>query len=113
MYKNPKYANDVGGILLTQPDGVNLYVYFGEVYEKALAGEFGLIEPYVPPPPQTDDEIASEVRAERDRLLAASDWTQVLDAPVDQAAWAEYRQALRDVPQQEGFPTDVAWPIKP
>jgi hypothetical protein len=54
-----------------------------------------------------------EVRAKRDRLLAASDWTQVLDAPVDQAAWAEYRQALRDVPQQEGFPTDVAWPVKP
>jgi len=56
---------------------------------------------------------AEEVRAERDRLLAASDWTQVLDAPVDQAAWAAYRQALRDVPQQEGFPHDVAWPVKP
>jgi uncharacterized protein YbjT (DUF2867 family) len=56
---------------------------------------------------------AEEVRAERDRLLAASDWTQVLDAPVDRAAWAEYRQSLRDVPQQEGFPTDVAWPVKP
>jgi hypothetical protein len=54
-----------------------------------------------------------EIRAKRDQLLAASDWTQVLDAPVDQDAWAAYRQALRDVPQQEGFPTDVAWPVKP
>jgi hypothetical protein len=55
----------------------------------------------------------AEVRAERDRLLAASDWTQVADAPVDQAAWAEYRQALRDVPQQEGFPENVVWPDRP
>jgi hypothetical protein len=58
-------------------------------------------------------KLANEARAERDRLLAASDWTQVADAPVDQAAWAEYRQALRDVPEQEGFPENVAWPDKP
>ena len=54
-----------------------------------------------------------QVRDERDQLLAASDWTQVADAPVDQAAWAEYRQALRDVPSQEGFPHSVVWPDKP
>jgi hypothetical protein len=57
--------------------------------------------------------LADQVRAERDRLLAASDWTQVADAPIDQAAWAEYRQALRDVPEQEGFPENVVWPTKP
>jgi hypothetical protein len=56
---------------------------------------------------------ANEVRAERDQLLVASDWTQVLDAPVNQEAWAEYRQALRDVPQQDGFPWDVEFPAKP
>jgi hypothetical protein len=56
---------------------------------------------------------AEEVRAERDRLLAASDWTQVADAPVDQAAWAAYRQALRDVPDQAGFPENINWPPKP
>lgn len=56
---------------------------------------------------------ATSVRAERDRLLTASDWTQVSDAPVDQAAWATYRQALRDMPEQPGFPHDVAWPGKP
>ena len=38
------------------------------------------------------------MRLQRDRLLAASDWTQVADAPVDKAAWAAYRQALRDFP---------------
>ena len=56
---------------------------------------------------------AAQARAERDWLLDASDWTQVADAPVDQAAWAAYRQALRDLPQQAGFPRDVAWPEKP
>jgi hypothetical protein len=55
---------------------------------------------------KTDDEIAADadaraaqVRAQRDRLLADSDWTQILDAPVDRTAWATYRQALRDLPQ--------------
>jgi hypothetical protein len=46
-------------------------------------------------------------------LLKESDWTQVADAPVDQSAWADYRQALRDVPQQSGFPQEVVWPTKP
>ena len=59
------------------------------------------------------DAEADEVRSERDKLLAATDWTQVADAPVDQAAYAEYRQALRDVPEQVGFPSDVDWPEKP
>ena len=56
---------------------------------------------------------ASNVRAERNAKLAASDWTQVADAPVDQAAWALYRQALRDVTGQPGFPADVQWPSQP
>ena len=49
----------------------------------------------------------------RRQLLEMSDWTQVADAPVDKAAWAVYRQALRDVPQQEGFPENVIWPERP
>jgi hypothetical protein len=55
---------------------------------------------------------SAQVRAQRDRLLADSDWTQVLDAPVDRTAWAAYRQALRDLPSQEGFP-DVEFPVSP
>lgn len=70
--------------------------------------------PYVPPTQQELEAIAAaEIRAERDRLLDASDWTQAADAPVDQAAWATYRQALRDVPQQAGFPQNVTWPTEP
>ena len=61
-------------------------------------------------------ETAEEARAKRDKLLAATDWTQVLDAPIDEdtkAAYRAYRQALRDVPQQEGFPETIIWPELP
>ena len=60
-----------------------------------------------------DARQADSVRAERNRKLTASDWTQVADAPVDQTAWAAYRQGLRDVPSQEGFPWDVTWSVEP
>lgn len=62
---------------------------------------------------QQDAALAAEVRSTRDKLLIASDWTQVADAPVDQAVWATYRQALRDIPQQAGFPSNVTWPQEP
>ena len=52
-------------------------------------------------------------RQERDRLLAASDWTQVPDAPVDRLAWAEYRQALRDLPANTTDPRNPVWPAVP
>lgn len=52
-------------------------------------------------------------RTLRNELLASCDWTQVVDAPVDQAAWATYRQALRDITAQAGFPDNVTWPTKP
>lgn len=60
-----------------------------------------------------DEAAAQAIRYNRDRLLASTDWTQVADAPVDQAAWATYRQALRDVPQQAGFPDNITWPEVP
>jgi hypothetical protein len=60
-----------------------------------------------------DAEQAKSVRATRGEKLKDSDWTQVADAPVDQAAWAAYRQALRDITSQEGFPWTVEWPTQP
>ena len=60
-----------------------------------------------------DAEQAKSVRQQRTEKLKDSDWTQVADAPVDQAAWAEYRQALRDVTAQSGFPWTVDWPTIP
>lgn len=62
---------------------------------------------------QKDAEQAKSVRATRDAKLAECDWTQVADAPVDKTVWATYRQALRDVTAQEGFPWTIEWPEQP
>ena len=61
-----------------------------------------------------DAEQAKAVRADRNAKLAASDWTQGKDIPDNiSSAWATYRQALRDVPAQAGFPWTVEWPTQP
>jgi hypothetical protein len=52
------------------------------------------------------------IRAERNKLLLESDWTQLPDTPVDAAAWATYRQALRDITTQAN-PFAVIWPESP
>lgn len=62
---------------------------------------------------ERNERAATSVRDQRNALLTESDWTQVADAPVDAAAWATYRQALRDITAQEGFPYNVTWPTKP
>lgn len=59
---------------------------------------------------------ATDIREKRDKLLAESDWTQVTDSPLpaeDKEAWAVYRQALRNIPEQPGFPYEVDYPEKP
>ena len=76
--------------------------------------------------PLTEEEIAAwvalqeeapttqwaAVRAERNAKLAQCDWTQLSDAPVDAAAWAVYRQALRDITTQTD-PFNIVWPASP
>lgn len=58
---------------------------------------------------------ASINRGKRNNLLAKYDWTQVADAPVDKAAWATYRQALRDLPNHVNWPnlSYSDWPVPP
>jgi hypothetical protein len=60
-----------------------------------------------------DAEQATAVRATRSSKLADCDWTQVEDSPVDKAVWATYRQALRDITSQAGFPWTITWPDAP
>ena len=60
-----------------------------------------------------NDAQAAQVRAARNEKLAASDWTQLADSTADKAAWATYRQALRDITAQAGFPWTVDWPVQP
>lgn len=63
---------------------------------------------------RTDQQIANEVRQKRDLFLVETDWTQLPDVPTaTKELWGSYRQALRDIPQQEGFPKLVTWPEKP
>ena len=61
-----------------------------------------------------DANQAQNVRSERDSKIAETDWTQGKDIPDNiSSKWAVYRQALRDVPAQSGFPWTVQWPTKP
>lgn len=63
-----------------------------------------------------DAEFAKSARDSRDKLLAECDWLVVKALELSQAVpaeWAAYRQALRDLPQQAGFPTTINWPVKP
>jgi hypothetical protein len=65
---------------------------------------------------ERDAERAEDIRERRDALLANSDWTQGNDTPLDNVArqaWASYRQALRDITSQDGFPRSVTWPTEP
>ncbi len=75
---------------------------------------------FVDPVEWSDEYQWREIRIRRDALLNQSDWSQSSDAPVDAAAWATYRQALRDMPSNVSDPAPVyndpthsAWPLKP
>lgn len=62
---------------------------------------------------QNDAEQAKAIRDQRNSKLAACDWTQLADSSADKPSWATYRQALRDVTAQAGFPWSVTWPVEP
>ena len=60
-----------------------------------------------------DAEQAKSVRTLRTEKLKDCDWTQIADSTADKAAWATYRQALRDITAQTGFPWTIDWPTQP
>jgi len=69
---------------------------------------------FVDPPEWSDSYKWNELRETRDAFLFQSDWTQLSDAPVDDAgAWATYRQALRDLPANTSDPKNPTWPTRP
>ena len=57
--------------------------------------------------------LSTRVRMQRDVLLQETDWMVLSDSSEANTAWLDYRQALRDVPQQNTFPNVVSWPTKP
>ena len=60
-----------------------------------------------------DAEQAANVRTSRTQMLKDCDWTQIADSTADKTAWATYRQALRDITGQAGFPWTITWPDAP
>jgi hypothetical protein len=64
-------------------------------------------------PDASNDAKWEQIKLWRNAQLAASDWTQLPDAPVDKAAWATYRQALRDLPVQGGLADNAVFPTAP
>lgn len=87
-----------------------------DIYTRAVAGEFGVIAEWTPP---TTEQLSANARGHRDNLLSEVD--SIVGNPLrwasfsseQQTAWANYRQALLDVPQQAGFPNTINWPTKP
>lgn len=85
-----------------------------KIYQQAVEGLYGEIAPFVSPEPLSAEDMAIQVRQNRNALIATTDWTQAGDTPEStRAKWSDYRQALRDVPQQADFPFGVVWPSKP
>ena len=99
--------------------GVEVFPITDEEFHKIYAsGDLGLWKReagrIVPNTTELNARKAAQVRAERDRRLTATDWTQLADIPTaTRTKWAAYRQSLRDVPQQPAFPHEISWPVKP
>lgn len=107
--------DDVSIITDATADIHKQYVLNGEVVDKPPQPSKLHCFDYETKSWQLDLETAwSVLRAKRDYLLTASDWTQLPDVSNEiKDKWAHYRQALRDVPAQEGAPITVVWPEKP
>lgn len=101
-----------------------IYASLGLPADAEIASCVGRLVSITPPQPKWltaivaaglagEFDVADPVRAVRDRLLTLSDWTQAADAPVDRAAWATYRQALRDLPQAYSGEGPIPWPVAP
>jgi hypothetical protein len=64
-------------------------------------------------PGATNEQKWEQIKLWRNAKLAQSDWTMHTDAPTDKVAWAEYRQALRDLPAQAGLADEAVFPAQP
>jgi glutaredoxin len=101
------------------PDASTAKKYFKFVETPVLNADKSATQTWIEVAMNNDEKKAAydakvtEVKAQRDAMLAASDWTQMSDVTIDAAVkegWATYRQALRDVTKQEGYPWDITWP---
>lgn len=104
--------------ILRQAIQENEHVAYGDFSTQKEFEEAGLKVEFVevPDPVIPDSTYASRAREERDRLLQESDYLLMPDYPISEENLEEvsvYRQQLRDITKQEGFPKEIEWPIKP
>ena len=117
MVKQYKRSRVVpGAILITNDDNneVTSIREGDEHYEAAIAD--GAVIEDADPDPRTPQQIWADIRSKRDGLLAETDWVVVKAQEVGEAvpaAWATYRQALRDLPANTADPANPVWPTKP
>lgn len=113
LYNSKKYNSQYG---LRQAIFENQRVAFGE-FTPELMKEFSVVEEkYNPEDEMTDEELTARVRMRRDSMISRTDFYVQPDYPSDPAgleAVKAYRQALRDIPEQSGFPRNVQWPSVP
>lgn len=118
------YELDSGAIISvvqasSLPDAPDGYGYVDYQHEKSDTHKYQVVGGALAAKSQSDvDDLEMQkatklLRRKRDQMLAACDWTQVPDAPVEQQAWATYRQELRDLPDNTTDPRNPVWPTKP
>jgi len=119
-YTSAKRVNEYGGLMVQGEDGVFFYCAPDDEEHAAIVAHFGDdIEPYIDTEPSEEDILAHQVRTRRNAALRELD--TVVSNPLrwaeytaeQQADFATYRQELLDVPQQEGFPSLIDWPVEP
>jgi len=130
--KNPIWANAEHTVINCEVDFDDLqeefvpfsadlkdsYAHTKQIFNECVEGKWGTVAEFVSYVPTTK-ELAANARAQRDALLQELD--NIVGNPLrwasfsseQQTAWADYRQALLDVPQQLGFPNTINWPTKP
>ena len=101
VLSDPDYAVQQGWVACPEEAGPG-WLYDGTTFSPNIEGE--------------QVRLADRYRAQRDAMLISCDWTQLADVPLAderRAAWAQYRQALRDITSQPGFPWSIEWPVQP
>lgn len=127
--KNPVYGSEEGTVIhcLVKFEGMKDYVPFGaaaddctehgrQIHAELIGGKYGAIAPYAVHLGTRRDELDALARSQRDALLRDSDWVVLRSMETGQPVpgeWLAYRQALRDAPKQAGWPTSLAWPVRP
>tara|TARA_R110002167_G_scaffold65322_2_gene184621 strand:+ start:446 stop:823 length:378 start_codon:yes stop_codon:yes gene_type:complete len=123
MYQYSRYNLDTGRFTgqgsnsdqanVTAKDGEGLIEGHYD-HDTQMVSEGAVVD--IPADTLEQEQIAkawSDLTFNRNELLQSSDWTQVSDAPVDHAAWATYRQELRDLPENTEDPRNPVWPTRP